>query len=191
MAGHAPPKNQEKFLTFKVVMKKVHFTREQRYTISVMHRHGYTKKLIAQAIGKDKLVVKRPERRVCFICHFLGPVWQANCNRLQLNPELRASTTGIKAPNLSRGYRKVNIYAALPITFETAPIFWNGNNTAIVRPELMILPSFGCRYGLNKHWGIEASGELGLGRYYKSQIIGPIPKQEITYGLSVGLRYTF
>ena len=88
-------------------------------------------------------------------------------------------------------YRKVNFYAALPVAFETAPISWNGNNTPIVRPELMILPSFGCRYDFNKHWGIEAGGGLGLARYYRPRIIGPIPKQKMTYGLSAGLRYTF
>ena len=85
-------------------------------------------------------------------------------------------------------YRKVNFYAALPVTFETAPISWNGNNTPVVRPELMMLPSFGFRYDFNKHWGIEASGGLGLGKYYYNR---RVVKQEMTYGLSAGLRYSF
>jgi hypothetical protein len=88
-------------------------------------------------------------------------------------------------------YRKINFYAALPVTFETAPISWNGNNTAMVRSELMILPSLGCRYDFNKHWGIEASGGLGLGRYFDKPQITPIRNQEMTYGLSAGLWYTF
>ena len=40
-------------------MKKIHLTREQRYTISVMHRQGCTQKQIAQTICKDKSVVSR------------------------------------------------------------------------------------------------------------------------------------
>jgi IS30 family transposase len=52
-----------KFLTFEVVMKKVHLTREQRYTISVMYRQGCTQKMIAEAISKDKSVVSRELKR--------------------------------------------------------------------------------------------------------------------------------
>ncbi len=44
-------------------MKKVHLTREQRYTISRMHRQGYSQKIIAQTIGKDKSVVSRELKR--------------------------------------------------------------------------------------------------------------------------------
>jgi len=44
-------------------MKKVHLTREQRYTISVMHKQGCTQKMIAQAIGKDKSVISRELKR--------------------------------------------------------------------------------------------------------------------------------
>ena len=44
-------------------MKKVHLTREQRYTISVMHREGCSQKMIARAIGKDKSVVSRELKR--------------------------------------------------------------------------------------------------------------------------------
>jgi IS30 family transposase len=44
-------------------MKKVHLTREQRYTISAMHRQGCSQKMIAQAIDKDKSVVCRELKR--------------------------------------------------------------------------------------------------------------------------------
>ena len=44
-------------------MKKVHLTREQRYTISAMYKHGCTQKQIAAAIGKDKSVVCRELKR--------------------------------------------------------------------------------------------------------------------------------
>jgi IS30 family transposase len=44
-------------------MKKVHLTREQRYTISAMLKQGCTQKMIAQAIDKDKSVVCRELQR--------------------------------------------------------------------------------------------------------------------------------
>jgi len=44
-------------------MKKVHLTREQRYTISCLHKQGCTQKLIAQTIGKDKSVISRELKR--------------------------------------------------------------------------------------------------------------------------------
>jgi IS30 family transposase len=44
-------------------MKKVHLTREQRYTISAMRKQGCTQKMIAEAIGKDKSVVSRDLKR--------------------------------------------------------------------------------------------------------------------------------
>jgi IS30 family transposase len=44
-------------------MKKVHLTREQRYTISVMNKQKCSQKLIAEYIGKDKLVVCRELKR--------------------------------------------------------------------------------------------------------------------------------
>jgi IS30 family transposase len=53
----------ENFLLLKVVMKKVHLTREQRYTISAMHKQGCTQKLIARTIGKNKSVVSRKLKR--------------------------------------------------------------------------------------------------------------------------------
>ena len=44
-------------------MKKVHLTREQRYTISAMNKQGCTQKQIAEAINKDKSVVCRELKR--------------------------------------------------------------------------------------------------------------------------------
>ena len=44
-------------------MKKVHLTREQRYTISAMRKQGCTQKIIAEAIGKDKSVASRELKR--------------------------------------------------------------------------------------------------------------------------------
>jgi IS30 family transposase len=44
-------------------MIKVHLTREQRYTISAMHRQGCTQKMIAKAIDKDKSVINRELKR--------------------------------------------------------------------------------------------------------------------------------
>ena len=44
-------------------MKKVHLTREQRYTISAMHKQGCTQKMIAEAINKNKSVVSRELKR--------------------------------------------------------------------------------------------------------------------------------
>ena len=44
-------------------MKKVHLTREQRYTISAMRKQCCTQKMIAEAIGKDKSVISRELKR--------------------------------------------------------------------------------------------------------------------------------
>ena len=44
-------------------MKKVHLSREQRYTISVMYRQGCAQKLIALTIGKSKSVISRELKR--------------------------------------------------------------------------------------------------------------------------------
>ena len=44
-------------------MTKVHLTREQRYSISSMHKEGCTQKMIARAIGKDKSVISREIKR--------------------------------------------------------------------------------------------------------------------------------
>ena len=85
--------------------------------------------------------------------------------------------------------RRVNIYAALPALFETAPA-WNEKNFSEVRSELTIIPSLGCRYDFTRHWGIEASIGLGWGKYFTKNN-NPIKKQEMTYGLSVGVRYEF
>ena len=60
----ARPKNHlGKILTFIVAMKKVHLSREQRYTISVMYRQGCAQKLIALTIGKNKSVISRELKR--------------------------------------------------------------------------------------------------------------------------------
>ena len=53
----------EKISYFYVAMKKVHLTREQRYTISALHKQGCSQKMIAQAIGKNKSVVSRELKR--------------------------------------------------------------------------------------------------------------------------------
>jgi IS30 family transposase len=50
-------------LTFTVAMKKVHLTREQRYTIFSLYRENYTQKKIAEIIGKDKSVISRELKR--------------------------------------------------------------------------------------------------------------------------------
>jgi IS30 family transposase len=44
-------------------MKKAHLTREQRYTISAMHKQGCIQKMIADTIGKDKSVISRELKR--------------------------------------------------------------------------------------------------------------------------------
>ena len=85
-------------------------------------------------------------------------------------------------------FQKINIYAAVPVTFESIP-FRRGSGYEI-RSELMILPSLGCRYDFNKNWGIEASGGLGWARYFK-KYTNILKMQEMTYGLNVGIRYTF
>ena len=43
--------------------KKVHLTREQRYTISKMYQNGFTQKIIAETIYKDKSVISREIKR--------------------------------------------------------------------------------------------------------------------------------
>jgi IS30 family transposase len=50
-------------LTFTVAMKKVHLTREQRYTIFAMYAQKCSQKMIAEAIGKDKSVISRELKR--------------------------------------------------------------------------------------------------------------------------------
>jgi len=44
-------------------MKKVHLTREQRYTICAMYKQGCSQKMIAEAIGKHKSVISRELKR--------------------------------------------------------------------------------------------------------------------------------
>jgi IS30 family transposase len=45
------------------MIKKVHLTREQRYTISVMYQKKFKQKEIAETIGKDKSVISREIKR--------------------------------------------------------------------------------------------------------------------------------
>ena len=85
--------------------------------------------------------------------------------------------------------RKINLYAALPVTFETKSL----NDTKyIFRTKLLVVPTLGIRYDFAKHWGIEAGGGLGWRRYgsrddYKTGVT----LSEVEYGLSVGIRYSF
>jgi hypothetical protein len=85
--------------------------------------------------------------------------------------------------------RKANFYAALPITYETAPSF--KGYEAVVRPELSILPTIGFRYDINRRWAIEAGGALGLVNYLPRKPLLRTPVSKIGYGLSVGIHYSF
>ena len=86
----------------------------------------------------------------------------------------------------------MNLYIALPVVFESAPSWKNQKWFSYVRPELMIVPSLGYRYDFTKHWGIEASGGLGWGRYFRPDSkYSNMRIQEMEYSLSVGTRYTF
>jgi hypothetical protein len=82
--------------------------------------------------------------------------------------------------------RKVNLYVALPVMFESKSI---GKTEYIFRTKLMIVPSLGCRYDFTKHWGIEASGGLGWRKYGKYRYSAD--SSELEYGVFFGLRYTF
>jgi len=83
--------------------------------------------------------------------------------------------------------KKTNVFASIPVSFESAPFHRSGYDT---RPELMILPSLGFRYDFAKHFGIEVSGGLGWARYLK-QYTNIVKIQEMTYGINAGIRYTF
>lgn len=82
--------------------------------------------------------------------------------------------------------RKVNLFAALPVMFETKSL---GKQDYIFRSKLMIVPTLGCRYDFTGHWGIEASGGLGWNKYGKYMY--SLKSSAMGYGLSVGIRYTF
>jgi hypothetical protein len=82
--------------------------------------------------------------------------------------------------------RKVNLFVALPIMFETKSI---GDKKYIFRTKFTIVPSLGFRYDFTKHWGIEASSGLGLRKYGKYKY--SMKSSEMEYGLSVGVRYSF
>ena len=85
--------------------------------------------------------------------------------------------------------RKANLYAALPVAYETAPSF-NGYEP-LVRPELSILPTLGFRYNVGKRWAVEAEGALGLVRYLPRKPFLRTPVSKTGYGLSVGIQYSF
>jgi len=54
------------FLQRQIAKKEVamsHLTKEQRYTISVMRKAGYSQKAIAESINKDKSVISRELKR--------------------------------------------------------------------------------------------------------------------------------
>jgi len=88
--------------------------------------------------------------------------------------------------------RKINLYVALPIVYEPTPASRKEKDFFYVRSELMIVPTFGIRYDFNKHWGIEASGMFGWGKYYNRDYDKPPTKNKVfEYGLSLGVRYAF
>lgn len=82
-----------------------------------------------------------------------------------------------------------NIYIALPITFEGAPITreWSG------RSELKIIPGLGYRYKFNKHWAVEANAGLGGGFYMtpKEKTDWGWASSTLEYALSLRLGYAF
>ena len=84
--------------------------------------------------------------------------------------------------------RKVNLFFALPVMFETKSF---GEQEYIFRSKFMIVPSLGCRYDFTGHWGIEASGGLGWRKYRKYKYSNSMVSSEMEYGLSVGIRYSF
>jgi hypothetical protein len=82
--------------------------------------------------------------------------------------------------------RKINLYAALPVAFESKSI---GKTEYVFRTKLMIVPTIGCRYDFTTHWGIEANGGLGWRKYGKYKY--SMDSSVLEYGLSIGIRYTF
>ena len=58
-----PPKLGQKSYFCVVMKKKKHLTREQRYTISVLFKQGYSQSFIAKTIGKDRSVISRDIKR--------------------------------------------------------------------------------------------------------------------------------
>jgi hypothetical protein len=82
-----------------------------------------------------------------------------------------------------------NLYAALPVTFETSPVA----KEYVARNELKIIPGIGYRYEINRRWAIEAGAGLGWGAYFT-------PKENANYGwkssalehtVALRLGYTF
>lgn len=83
-------------------------------------------------------------------------------------------------------FRKVNIFASLPIIFETKSL----GKDYIFRTKFSFVPTIGCRYDFTEHWGVEASGGLGWRKYGKYEI-SSLKSSEMEYSLSIGLKYTF
>ncbi|MDR0430144.1 MAG: hypothetical protein LBH58_06665, partial [Tannerellaceae bacterium] len=81
--------------------------------------------------------------------------------------------------------RKINPFISLPVMFETKSL----GEKYIYQTKFMIVPTLGCRYDFNRHWGIEASGGLGWRKYGKYKI--KQKSSEMEYSLSMGIRYSF
>ena len=82
-------------------------------------------------------------------------------------------------------FRKLNLFVSIPLMFETKSL----GDKYIFRTKFMIVPTLGCRYDFNNHWGIEASGGLGWRKYGNYKI--SMTSSEMEYLLSMGIRYTF
>jgi len=85
----------------------------------------------------------------------------------------------------TRPARKANLYAALPVAFESRSI---GKTKYLFRTKVMIVPTLGCRFDFTKHWGLEVNGGLGKRKYEKRKYMD---SSELEYGLSLGIKYTF
>jgi hypothetical protein len=78
-----------------------------------------------------------------------------------------------------------NLYVALPVTLESAPLAeWTSP-----RSELKIMPGIGYRYEWCRHWGIEAGAGIGWGSYFPKPTGMKNSTLEYTASLRVG--YTF
>jgi len=84
--------------------------------------------------------------------------------------------------------RKGNLFAALPVMYETKTL---GENKYIFRSKFMIVPTLGVCYNFTGHWGIEAIGGLGWRKYGKYKSSQGMTSSEVEYGLTVGIRYCF
>lgn len=75
-----------------------------------------------------------------------------------------------------------NCYAALPISFETAPLSGISKGNLKIR----IIPTIGYRYILTKNWMIEANTGLGWGKTLQKQT-----SSALEYSLQARIGYTF